>query len=95
MEKISSLIGRKFDNDSFYGDNDKYIKAKKESYGDKINTNFQSKRMSKESASYKFLSLIMLDSVIRLNKRYYSQKLLKEWNMSNKRIKWRILSMMI
>ena len=51
MGKISSLIGRKFDNDSFYGDNDKYIKAKKESYGDKINTNFQSKRMSKESAS--------------------------------------------
>ena len=79
MGKISSLIGRKFDNDSFYGDNDKYIKAKKESYGDKININFQSKRMSKESASYKFLSLIMLDSVIRLNKSYYPQKLLKEW----------------
>ena len=43
-----------------------------------MNTNFQSKKVPKENASYKCLSLIMLDSVIRVNKRYYPQTLLEE-----------------
>ena len=34
--------------------------------------------MPKENASYKCLSLIMLDSVIRINKKYYPQTLLEE-----------------
>ena len=34
--------------------------------------------MLKENAPYKCLSLIMPDSVIRVNKRYYSQKRLEE-----------------
>ena len=33
---------------------------------------------AKENASYKCLSLIMLDSVIRVNKKYYPQLLLEE-----------------
>ena len=36
-----------------------------------MNTNFQGKKVPKENASYKRLSLIMLDSVIRVNKKYY------------------------
>ena len=43
-----------------------------------MNTDFQGKKLSKENASYKCLSLIMLDSVIRVNKRYYPQTLLEE-----------------
>ena len=39
------------------------------------NTNFQGKKVPKENA---LISLIMLDSVIRANKRYYSQTLLDE-----------------
>ena len=46
--------------------------------GDKVNTNFEAKKVPKENASYKCLSLIMLDSVIRVNKQYYPQTLLKE-----------------
>ena len=61
----------KFDSKPVYGDSDKYIKTKIKSSGDKINTNVQGKNMPKENASYKCLSLIMLDSVIRANKRYY------------------------
>ena len=61
-----------------YGDNDKYIKTKIKSYGGKVNTNFQSKKIPKENASYKCLSLIMLDSVIRVSKKYYPQTLLEE-----------------
>ena len=59
-----------------YGDGDKYIKTKIKVYGDRVNTNFQGKKVPKENASYKCLSLIMLDSVIRANKKYYPQTLL-------------------
>ena len=45
---------------------------------DRVNTNFQGKKVPKENASYKCLSLILLHSVIRVNKKYYPQKLLEE-----------------
>ena len=61
-----------------YGDGDKYIKTKIKIYGDRLNTNFQGKKVPKENASYKCLLLIMLDSVIRVNKKYYPQTLLEE-----------------
>ena len=68
----------KFDNEPVCGDNDKYIKTKIKSYGDRVNTNFQGKKIPKENASYKCLSLIMLDFVIRANKKNYPQKLLEK-----------------
>ena len=68
----------KFDVEPVYGDNDKYINTKIKSYGDKINANFQGKKIPKENASYKCLSLIMLDSVIKANKKYYPQTLLEQ-----------------
>ena len=77
-KRISNLMNTKFDSEPVYGDNDKYIKTKIKLYGDKINTNFQGKKIPKENASYKCLSLIMLDSVIRANKKYYSHTLLRE-----------------
>ena len=67
-----------FDSEPVYGDGDKYIKTKIKIYGDRVNTNFQGKKVPKENALYKFLSLIMLDSVIRVNKNYYPQTLLEE-----------------
>ena len=48
-------------------------------YEDRANINFQGKKILKENASYKCLSLIMLDSVIRVNKKYYPQTLLEEY----------------
>ena len=47
-------------------------------YEDRVNTNFQGKKVPKENASYKCLPLIMLDSVIRVNKKYYPETLLEE-----------------
>ena len=76
-EKISSLMNIEFDSDPVYGDNDKYIKAKIKMYENRVNTDFQGKKVPKENASYKCLSLIMLYSVIRVNK-YYPQTLLEE-----------------
>ena len=75
MGKSQNLMNIKFDSAPVYGDNDKYIKTKIKLYGDKINTNFQGKKIPKENASYKCLSLIMLDSVIRANKKYYPKHL--------------------
>ena len=43
-----------------------------------MNTNFQSEKVPIENASYKCLSLIMLDSVVRVNRKYYPQTLLEE-----------------
>ena len=67
-----------FDSEPVYGDGDKYIKTKIKMYGDRVNTNFQGKKVHKGNASYKCLSLIMLDSVIRANRKYYPQALLEE-----------------
>ena len=59
-----------FDAEPVYGDNDKYIKAKIKSYGDKVNNNFQGKKIPKENALYNCLSLTMLELVIRVSKKY-------------------------
>ena len=67
-----------FDSQPIYGDNDKYIKIKTKSYGDKVKTNFQGKKVPMENVSYKLLSLIMLASVIKISKKYYTQTLLEK-----------------
>ena len=77
-QKHSNLMNIEFDSGPVYADNDKYIKTKIKVYENRVNTNFQGKKMAKEKASYKCLSLVMLDSVIRVNKKYYPQTLLGE-----------------
>ena len=42
-----------------------------------MNTNFQGKKVPKENASCKCLSLVMLDSIAKARKKYYPQTLLK------------------
>ena len=43
--------------------------------------------MPKENASYKCLSLIMVDSVIKASKKYYPQTLLEECKYETKKTK--------
>ena len=50
-KKFSNLMDIKFDDEAIYGDNNKYIKGKIKLYGDKVNTNFQGKKIPKEYAS--------------------------------------------
>ena len=47
-------------------------------YEDKVKTNFQGKEVPKEDASYNCLSLIVLESVIRVSNKYYPQTLFEE-----------------
>ena len=79
-EKIRDLIGKKFNSEPVYGD--KYIKTKINSYNNDIRTNFHgegnSRKVPKESYTYKCFSLISLDSVIQMGKKYFPQTLLEE-----------------
>ena len=47
-------------------------------YDNNVNTNFQGKEIPKRDASYKCLSLIMLYSVVKVGKKYYTQVFLEE-----------------
>ena len=87
------MIRKKFDSEPVYGDSDKYTKTKIKSYGDRVITNFQGKNIPKESASYKCLSLIMLNSVIKARKKYYRQTLLDEFKYEIKENKMENLIM--
>ena len=44
-KKISSLMNMQFESEPVYGDSDKYIKTKTNSYGDKTNTNFPGEKI--------------------------------------------------
>ena len=77
-EKVGNLLNVKFNSESIYGNVDKYIKTKIKTPGNRVNTNFQGQKVPKENATYKCISLIMLDSVIKVNKKYYPQTLLEE-----------------
>ena len=68
-----------------YGDDEKYIKIKIYA-GSKI-SNFHNKKMPTEKAPCKCLSIIMLDSVIKANKKYYPQTLLEECKYVQEKIK--------
>ena len=77
-EKVEELLNVKFESKLIYGEDDKYIKAKIKSYQDKVITNFQGKKTPKENSSYKCLSIISLESIIKVNKNYHPKIFLGE-----------------
>ena len=87
-KKVEELLNVKFESNPIYGEDDKYIKAKIKSYKDKVNTNFQGKKAPKENSSYKCLSIITLESIIKANKKYYPQILFDEckYEVNNKKV---------
>ena len=76
-----------FVSEPVYGNTDKYTKTKIRIYAGRMITNFQSKKMPKEKAPCKCLSIIMLDSVIKAKKKYYPQTLLEECKYEQEKIK--------
>ena len=71
-------VNADFESKPVYGDNEKYIKTKIKIYAGSVITNFHNKNVLKEKTWYKCLSIIMLNSVIKANKKYYPQKFLEE-----------------
>ena len=86
-EKVDKLIRIDFESKPLYGDDDKYIKAKIKKYAGRMITNFHNKKMPKEKAPCKCSSMIMLDSIIKANKKCYPETLLEECKYEQKRIK--------
>ena len=72
---VEKLLKIEFDSKSVYGDDEKCIKTKTKAYAGSMIANFQGKRMPKEKAPCKCLSVIMLDSGIKANEKYYPQTL--------------------
>ena len=77
-ENVEKLLKIDFESKPVYGNDDKYIKTKIKIYAGSMITNLHHKKMPKEKAPCKCLSKIMLDSVIKANKKYYPQTLLEE-----------------
>ena len=82
-EKISNLVNKKFDSDPIY--NNKYINinTKIRSYNNDIKTNFcnihnKKNKLPEKNKPYKCVSLISLDFIIKINRKYYPQTLLQE-----------------
>ena len=71
-EKIEKLMRIDFESKPVYGEDNKYIKIK--IYADSIVTNFHNKKMPNEKLPCKFLSIIILDSVIKANKKQYLEE---------------------
>ena len=86
-ETIEGLMKITFESKPVYGENVKYIKTKIKIYAGTIITNFHNKKMPKEKVPCKCLSIIMIDSVIKANKKYYPQTFLEECKYMQKKIK--------
>ena len=94
-EKVEKLLKIDFESKPVYGDDDKYIKTKIKIYAGSVITNFHNKKMPKEKAPCKCLSIIMLDSVIKAKKKYYPQTFLEECKYELKKITMKNILMMI
>ena len=86
-KRTEKLLRITFDSKHVYGDDEKHIKTKIKTNGDSVITSFHSKKTPKQKAPCRFLSIIMLDSVIKAKKKYYPQTLLGECKYEQKRIK--------
>ena len=76
-----------FESKPVYGEDVKYIKTKIKMYAGSIITNFHNKKILKEKAPWKCLSIIIIDSVIKANKMYYPQTFLEECKYMQEKIK--------
>ena len=69
-----------FDSKPFYSNNDnKYIKTKIKTIKDSITKNFHNKKEPNEKIPYKCLLVIVLDSVIKADNKYYPQTFLEKY----------------
>ena len=87
MGKSRKLLRIDFESKPVCGDDDKYIKTIIKVYAGSMITNFHNKKMPKEKAPFKCLSIIMLDSVVKANKMYYPQAFLEECKYAQEKIK--------
>ena len=86
-ETIEGLMKINFESKPVYGEDVKFIKTKIKMYAGSLITNFHNKKMPKEKAPCKCLSIMIIDSVIKANKKYYPQTFLEECKYIQENIK--------
>ena len=86
-EKTEKFVRIDFESKLVYGNDDKYIKTKIKIYAGSMIASFHNKKMPKEKSPCICLSMIMLDSIIKANKKYYPQTLLEECKYVQEKIK--------
>ena len=77
-----------FEKKPTYGYDDKYIKTKIKKDADSTGTNFHNKKMPKVKVPCKCLSVIVLDSVIESDEKYYLQTFLEECKYVQEKIRF-------
>ena len=92
MEKIEKLMKIDFNTKTTYGDDDdKYINTKIKTYKDSITTNFYikngSEKIPEEKLPHKYLSIIILDSIVYVYEKYYPQIFLEDCKYAKENIK--------
>ena len=88
LKKVEKLLRIDFESKPVCGDGSKYIKTKIKIYAGCMITNLYNKKMPKENTPCKCLSTIMLDSVIKVNKKYYLETFLEECKYAQEKIKF-------
>ena len=76
QKKVKIIIEKEFDSEPVY--NEKYLKAKTNSYNRKINTNFDNNKIPKEGSQFICLSVTLIDSVFRTGKSCYPKVFLEK-----------------
>ena len=74
-----------FESKPVYSDDNKYIKTNIKIYAGSMVSDFQNKKIPKEKAPCKCLLIIMLDSVIKVNKNIILKHFQNDANMYKKR----------
>ena len=89
--KIEKLMGKDFNTQPTYHNDDKYIKTKIKTYADNITTKFYNKKGSKklpeEKILHKCLSIIILDSILYIYGKYHPQIFLEKRKYAKENIK--------
>ena len=75
-KKVNNRKRKEFDSEPVHNEN--YLKAKIKSYNGKINTNFHNNIIPKEGSHCICLSVVLIDSVFRTSKNYYTQVFLEK-----------------
>ena len=78
--KITNLLKKEFDTELVH--DNKYIKAKIKIYNNKIDTNFHGNKIPEDDECCTCLSVISLDSLVNVDKKYKMQI----WSKKKKRI---------
>ena len=82
--KIKEKLNIKFHSKPVY--DEKYLKVKVREFGGVVKTNFLGNKVSKENMHYTCIASVAIDSVMRMDKKFYPEVYLEEYKYKAKKI---------